>query len=92
MLKQLNLLLRFFLVTVVFATSFAALANTDTSTRNPNQFHFRWQEKSGTVHSQDTMGQHNPLKVLGGRQAIDSPNDNATSLWQLNDGIAPITK
>jgi hypothetical protein len=72
----------------VLATSFPALANTDTSARNPNQFHFRWQEKSGTVHSQDTMGQHNPLKVLGGRQAIDTPNDNATSLLQLNYGIA----
>jgi hypothetical protein len=76
----------------VFATRFPALTNTDTSARNPNQLHFRWQKQSGTVHGQDTMGQYNPLKELDGRQTIDSPNDNATSLLQLNDGIAPMMK
>jgi hypothetical protein len=81
-----------FLVSVVFATRFPALANTDTSAQDSNQFHFRWQEQSGTVHGQNTMGQDNPLQELGRSQTIDSPNDNATSLWQLNDGIAPITK
>jgi hypothetical protein len=72
----------------VFATRFPALTNTDTSARNPNQLHFRWQKQSGTVHGQDTMGQHNPLKELGGRQTIDY----ATSLLQLNNGIAPMMK
>jgi len=55
-------------------------------------FPLSWAKQSGAVHGQDTMGQRNPLKEFGGRQAIDSPDDNATNLSQLNDSIAPIMK
>jgi spermidine synthase len=75
----LNPLLRYVLVVLVFGTCVPASANTTRSDHNPDQFHYRWQEQSGTVHVKDTTRKHNSLKVQGGQQANASINANAAN-------------